>query len=133
MTKLWEFEAKKVTAISPDRLYVQVEGSQTGIPMDQVSKVDPPTQHVMGAHIPSTAQMFPASVANTGVISVKGGSSIAREVWAIDEGEAMLVFPSTISAQSVEDIEAWLKLVVTKLKRRSGAQSQASEGGSSNG
>ena len=125
-----QFEAKKVVAITPDRLYVQVEGSQTGIPMEQVSKVDPPSQHILGAHITTGVQMFPPSVSNTGGISVKAGLSIAREIWAIDEGEAMLVFPSAISAQSVEDIEAWLKLVVTKLKRRSGAPSQTTDGGS---
>jgi hypothetical protein len=120
-----QFEAKKVVAVTPDRTHLYVEGSQTGIPMEQVSKVDPPAQLVMGAHIPSGAQTFPGSITNTGGISVKSGSSIAREVWAIDEGEAMLVFPSSISAQSVEDIEGWLKLVVAKLKRRSGATPKA--------
>jgi hypothetical protein len=114
-----QFESKKVTAVSPDRLFVQVEGSQTGIPMDQVSKTDPPAQHVMGAHIPSTGQIFSAVGTASGVATAKAaGASMSREVWDIDEGEATLLLPSSLSAQSVEDIEGWLQIVLAKLKRR---------------
>ena len=43
-----------------------------------------------------------------------------REVSMLDEGEAVLQWPATLSATSVEELEDWLQLVLKKLKRRYG-------------
>jgi len=94
-----QFDARKVTGISPDRAFVFVEGSSTGIPMEQVSKTDPPA--------PSFVPPSPP----------KPTPGIAREVFALEDGEAVLQWPTTVNAEGVEDLAAWLELVVKKLKR----------------
>jgi hypothetical protein len=98
---------RKVTAISPDGAYVQVEGSHTGIPMDQVSKADSPTPPPSGfPPPPSWAALKPP---------LAGG--VAREVFSLEDGEAVLQWPTTLDAEGVEELEDWLALVVKKLKR----------------
>jgi hypothetical protein len=108
---------RKVWMIPDSGDFVMVEGSPTGIPMEQVTKADPPTPHIQGAHIPSTAQLFPptgAPAKTPTAIAI----SVAREVSSLPEGEAMLQWPSNLSPESVEDLEAWLELVIRKMKRR---------------
>jgi hypothetical protein len=93
-----QFEARKVIGISPGRDYVFVEGSSTGIAVDQVRKVEPPP------------------------VSKKAPVGVAREVSSLEEGEAMLQWPAVLSPNSVVELEDWLSLVVKKLKRRYGAE-----------
>jgi hypothetical protein len=50
--------------------------------------------------------------------ALAGGTSVAREVSVLEEGEAILQWPATLSAASVEELEEWLTLVLKKLKRR---------------
>lgn len=45
-------------------------------------------------------------------------AGVAREVSSLQEGEAMLQWPATLSPDSVAELEDWLALVVKKLKRR---------------
>jgi hypothetical protein len=42
----------------------------------------------------------------------------AREISLLNEGEAVLQWPASISLASVEELEEWLSFVVRKLKRR---------------
>jgi hypothetical protein len=111
---------KRVTGISDDSEYVFVEGETTGVPMSQVSKAEPPAQHIHGAHIPPGTQLFPPSISHA-TAAGRGGQvaiSVAREVSSLPEGEAMLQWPASISSESVKDLEDWLGLVIRKLKRR---------------
>ena len=92
---------RKVTGISADGGFVLVEGSTTGIPMEQVSKSDPsPIQQDW----PPPKQIKPAF-------------GIAREVFALEDGEAVLQWPTSLNADDVQELEDWLALVVKKLKR----------------
>lgn len=108
-----QFEAAKVTGFSADRAYVFVEGTTTGIPMDQVTKAEPPDPPPLGAHVPP-GDLLPQRISKPPAPQV----GISREVSSLPEGEAALQWPATLSAESVGELEAWLKLVVTKLKRR---------------
>jgi hypothetical protein len=45
---------------------------------------------------------------------------VVREVSALEEGEAVLQWPASLSAASVDELEAWLQLVIKKVKRRAG-------------
>lgn len=49
---------------------------------------------------------------------VPGRGAVSREVSVLKEGEAILQWPAVLSATSVEDLEAWLQLVLKKLKRQ---------------
>jgi hypothetical protein len=51
---------------------------------------------------------------------------VAREVSSLQEGEAMLQWPATLSADSVAELEDWLTLLIKKLKRRYGVESSQS-------
>lgn len=94
-----QFEApRKVTVVSPDGQFVQVEGSSTGIPMEQVTKVEPQ----QGSKDIPAFKPFPG---------------MAREVFSLGDGEAVLQWPTSLTADGLEDLEAWLALVVKKLKR----------------
>jgi hypothetical protein len=85
--------------------------------MEQLSKVEPPPQSTTGAHIPSTAQVFPPTVV--------GGmaATLAHEVSDLKDGKAMLQWPASLSADSIDELEDWLNLVIKKLRRRSAAKS----------
>jgi hypothetical protein len=93
---------RKVTSKSPDGDFIFVEGTTTGIPVDQVRKAEPPI----------------ASVAASAFQFQKTPSGVVREVSSLEEGEAMLQWPASLSAESVRELEDWLALVIRKLKRR---------------
>lgn len=98
---VYQFEApKRVTNVEDG--YVFVEGTFTGMPLEQVQKVDPPA--------------MPPPMLQGNQFKPQVGA--AREVSSLPEGEAMLQWPATLSAESVKDLEDWLALVVKKLKRR---------------
>jgi adenine-specific DNA methylase len=44
----------------------------------------------------------------------------ARERLTLDEGPAVLEWPGELSADSVRDLEDWIKVVVKRMKRRAG-------------
>lgn len=43
-----------------------------------------------------------------------------KEVFALDEGDVVLTFPESLSATSFEDLDAYLKVFISKMKRRPG-------------
>jgi hypothetical protein len=47
---------------------------------------------------------------------------MSREVSRLEEGEALLQWPTNISPTSVQDLEDWLLLVLRKLKRQTSAK-----------
>lgn len=97
-----QFETpKRLLSLSQDGGFAFVEGTQTGIPIDQLRKAEPPPAPEVGAKLPL---------------------GTVREVSALDEGEALLQWPASLSAASVEELEAWLQLVIKKLKRRASAK-----------
>lgn len=75
-----------------------------------------------GAFIPSSAQIFPPAIG--GPLNAPKAVAVVREVSAFEEGEASLIFPAAISAETVSEIEAWLNLVVKKLKRRYASETE---------
>jgi hypothetical protein len=109
-----QFEARKVTAKSADGEYVFVEGTSTGIPASQVQRVDPPSHGISGAHIPSTAQVFQPSGSGGAV------ATMAHEVSDLKDGKAMLQWPATLSADSIDELDDWLQLLIKKLRKRAG-------------
>lgn len=103
--------AKKVVGFSDDGAYAFVEGETTGIPMEQLSKVDPPG---LPPRVPPLMPSHLAGAANGGG---KLPPNVAREVFSLEDGEAVLQWPTTLNADGVQELEDWLALVVKKLKR----------------
>ena len=44
-------------------------------------------------------------------------TGLRREVFGLEEGEVMITLPARLSAESIEDVEAWLKIITRKLRR----------------
>lgn len=42
---------------------------------------------------------------------------VREEAFTLDEGQAILTWPESISTESAEDLEAWLQLIIKKAKR----------------
>lgn len=95
---------------APDgKEWVFVDGSETGIPMEQVivespaAKPDPNKRPTL----PLQEQPPPKGT--------------RREVFALDEGDVVLTFPTNLSASSFEDLDAYLKVFISKMRRLSSA------------
>lgn len=98
---------KRLVGFSDDGAYAFIEGETTGVPMEQLTKVEPPK-------VPP-----PAPPPGFGS-QVKSQPGVSREVFSIDGGEAVLQWPDAIDKASVQELDEWLKLVIRKLKRRAG-------------
>jgi hypothetical protein len=73
-----QFEAKRVTGFSDDRTFAFIEGSNAGLPIDQLSKVDAPEESGNGG----TGRTF------TPPKHVLPSAGMNTEVFTLDEGEA---------------------------------------------
>ena len=94
--------------------------------MEQLSKSDPGENPIV-----CTAGPFHVQTRQLGTVwpasqPIKPAPSIAREVFALEDGEAILQWPTTLNADGVQELEDWLALVVKKLKRLKAKQSAAS-------
>jgi hypothetical protein len=97
-----QFESRRVTGFSEDGEYAFVEGTSSGIPTEQLSKVDPPAGRDKGSH--SVKRFEPKHGMN-------------NDVFSLDEGQVTLEWPSRLSPESYEDLKAWLDLIAKKAKR----------------
>jgi hypothetical protein len=83
--------------------WVFVEGSKTGIPMNQV-RIEQKGS-ASSAVIPPTLSETPSA-------------GTRREVFGVAEGDVVISFPENLSPESYEDLEAYLELFLRKAKRR---------------
>lgn len=65
---------------------------------------------------------------NQGKRSVNMNSDMKEEKCSLDEGEAILIWPKELSAESVQDLEYWLNGILRKAKRRSNSAAQVATG-----
>ncbi len=113
-----QFEVpRKVLGLSEDSAFAFVEGTQTGVPMSELTKEQAP------AGAPNTATRTPPPSPHFAAQPIERKPIGGREVFGWGGGaEAVLEWPASIDSDGVEDLEAWLKLVITKLKRLKPAQ-----------
>ncbi len=98
-------EPRRVRAVSDDEQWVFVDGSETGIPMTEViveekggkAEVKPPVLPIHDTPPPKGTR---------------------KEVFALDEGDVVLTFPDSLSTSSFEDLDAYLKVFISKMRRR---------------
>ena len=108
-------EAKRVRAIQEHQgnFWVFIDGSDTGIPMEQATLE---TKALPGAVAPPKLQIDVGAIKT--ITPLKSG--MKEEKNSLDEGEAVLIWPETLSSESVRDLEYWLQGVINKAKRRAG-------------
>jgi hypothetical protein len=98
--------ARKLTSLSPDGAYAFVEGSMTGVPVAELTKVAPPAATItQSQQLPGTPPIKPAS------------AGFKQDVFSLDEGQVVIQWPADMSAESFEDFQDWLKLLVKKVGR----------------
>lgn len=49
-------------------------------------------------------------------------AGVRRDIFTLDEGEAILQWPSRLTAEGFEDLKAWLDLIIRKAERASKAE-----------
>lgn len=106
-------EPVRVRAVTEDHAWVFVEGSETGIEMENVTVVERPD--------PAESKAPPTLPLDTGKPSANEVPVGYRsETFDADEGEIRITWPSNLSLQSVEDMKDWLELLKRRIVRRAG-------------
>lgn len=110
-------EPQRVSKVSPDGLFVFVEGSQTGLPMAQVTKaeqpapparfVDSPPQALPGTTLSSTAVAPPAQVAT--LPPMNWVLSVPRGV------RAQLIITGNVRADDLKRLKAQVDFLMDSL------------------
>lgn len=108
-------EPMRVRAVSPDQAWVFVEGSETGLPMEQVIVRDRPA--ATPGPTPPTLPLGASGTANQDEAPPEG---YRTEQFDTDEGLIKISWPSNLSLQSVEDMKEWLALLQKRIERRAG-------------
>lgn len=113
----------RVMGVSEDRAWVFVSESKTGLPMEQVivkergaPPVATPPANPFSGVVPPTADVA-VDVAKEGFRSEK---------FDADEGVITISWPSNLSPQSVEDMQAWVELLMKRIERRANAAEEGS-------
>ncbi|MGH6821801.1 MAG: hypothetical protein ACREDU_13210, partial [Methylocella sp.] len=94
------------------RKWVFIEGSETGVPMEQII-----LERKAGAL--QSALLPPVLPLEKDEPPPKGAR---KEITSLDEGAATLIWPDDLSAESVVDLEHWLNGILRKAKRRAGVK-----------
>jgi hypothetical protein len=112
-------EPRVVAGISDDGSHAFVEGNPEGIPMSELTLQDTP--NAAPPLPPKTVATPPVNrFFNPQLYAERDKSGMAEERKTLDEGPAMLSWPDTLSKESVEEFEYWLKGVVRRARRKAG-------------
>lgn len=109
---------KRVVQISDDGNWVLVEGSETGLPMSELSITEPPSKETGGKVIARAPSQNPFTPKIQNELIEKPGFALERST--LDEGAVVLQWPDTLSAESVKDFEYWIQGVLRRAKRKAG-------------
>ncbi|MDP3091960.1 MAG: hypothetical protein Q8N04_14890 [Nitrospira sp.] len=100
-----QFEAKRVTGFSGDGAFAFVEGTNTGFPLDELSKVQALNPGSEKGKFVQPIKSLPPKV------------GMNSDTFTLDEGQVILQWPAKMSHESYEDFKSWLDLVARKAKR----------------
>jgi hypothetical protein len=99
-------EPKRVRNVSEG--FVFVDGSPTGMPIAEVTIEKAP------AESPKPHVVTPLRVVTR---SSGGSATMKQDIFSVAEGEVVLSWPTPLSADSIEDLKAWLKIIERKISR----------------
>lgn len=100
-----QFEANRVTGFSGDGAFAFVEGTSTGLPIDELSMVQ----------APNSASEKERLIQAIKHVAPRVGMN--NDTFTLDEGQVILQWPAKMSPESYEDFKSWLDLVARKAKR----------------
>jgi hypothetical protein len=100
-------EPAKVLSISTDRTHVFVEGTATGLPVNQLTRVDAPFKE----SLPDSARIARLP------LPLLPQKTMQEDVFSLSEGRVVIQWPAPLSAESIADLKDWLKIVERKITR----------------
>lgn len=109
---------KPLKVVGIDGEWVFVEGTKTGIPMKELSVMDPP-----GGHDEVKPPKNPFH-GRQDVDPDEGRGSVAKERFTLDEGPVVIHWPGEIGKHSVLELESLLSVFMGRLKRKAGLETQ---------
>jgi hypothetical protein len=105
-------QSKKLTGFSEDGQFGFVEGGNgTGLPISEIIPAEPPESNPGQNPIRHVLRMPDSSGRNA------QGATMKQDVFSLTEGEVVLSWPTPLSADSIEDLKAWLKIMERKITR----------------
>lgn len=113
----------RVVGLSEDKAWVFVDESKSGLPMEQVivrERATAPPPVTPAAAIPPL-NPFAAARQGHGANHPAVPESYRSERFDADEGVVTISWPSNLSTQSVEDMTAWIALLMKRIERRANA------------
>ena len=110
-------EPKRVTGFSDDGQYLFVEGGLTGIPIAEVDVEEPPAK----------PPKPPIGISREVPRAAEGNIAMRQDTISLDEGDAIIRWPTPLSKESLEDIEAWLTSVKRRITRSLKTESPSQE------
>jgi hypothetical protein len=93
---------RRISKLSEDGKFAFVDGSHTGMPIEELVKKDAPPE---GKDSGGKLDRIPP----------KPGMN--SDVFTLKEGEVVLQWPSSMSPESFEDFKDWIELMTRKAKR----------------
>ncbi|MBL1256790.1 hypothetical protein [Methylocystis sp. Sn-Cys] len=100
-----------VVGVSEDRQWLWVAESQTGIPMNEVKVIAQGSDHTAGAAPPKPATHLASANPAAPALGER------EEKFALQEGDVTIRFPENLSADSVEDLSAYIDVFLKKARR----------------
>jgi len=107
----------RLTAFSEDGSYAFVEGSGTGLPVSQLTRVEGAERTSM---VNTPVPTKPAPQPGGAVTFLPLASGFKQDVFSLDEGDVVLRWPAGLSQESYEDVKGWLEVVLRKVARSVG-------------
>jgi hypothetical protein len=94
-------DPKRVTGVSHDGAYAFVEGNGTGLPVGEL-----------------TLQAKPKGTESQ-IAPLPENHAMRQDVFSLTEGTVTIQWPTQLSAESIQDLKDWLKIVERKIARSS--------------
>jgi len=105
-------EPSKILRLSTDGAFAFVEGTSTGLPVEQL-------RHAEGPSAPLQAQIPRIPLLPT--------TTMHEDVYSLPEGRIVVQWPATLSAESVQEVKDYLKLLERKIVRSTAKEKEQSE------
>jgi len=110
-------EPKRIRELSDDGQWAFLEGSNTGLPINELNLIETPPTKSAAAHQaqPPRPRTMAEAQQMFGVVPLKAGTR--QDVFSLDEGTVRIEWPEPLSAESFEDLRDWLDILKRKIGR----------------
>lgn len=112
-------EPRRLMGLSDDGLWAFVDGSTTGIPVEELMI----TESAKSVDSVKAEEKSPRGTPPPNPYASKTPSGSAQEILMLDEGQVVLQWPTSLSQESAKDLEYWITGVLNRARRRAGISS----------